>query len=427
MTHYGLNDCTNLSNIIDIMNSLTNSAGDISVYQPLGTCFYACLWRNLAHTPSVLEVFLFASHYLAHVFNTCLWRNLARTLSVLGRFLFASHYLAYFFVCMFMTQSGTHASVLGIFLFASHYLANFISCMLMTQSGTHTDSARNIYVYQPLLGTFFFMYAHDAIWLLRPVRTSNPKSDISHKETSDLQLDIESQIWKIADVRFQKKWKRKEGKRLATWDFWVDPCGARLEPGLNPLRLLCARSATVCNSILGPGRAATERLLQQSDLDLKKRVFWGKKTHDWDQCNDLETKYITECENPKIHENAQILWLEFRTSVARGSCGAMQHTHAHTHIHTHTCASAHWHMLHTYTRSAAQNSQPDHARPSWGRQRDWGNWLPRLARDWPCKTKGRRLRRKNEHSHATSDQWRYLGSWPAVTLAGAGWHIVATL
>jgi len=93
-----------------------------------------------------------------------------------------------------MTQSGTHASVLGIFLFASHYLANFISCMLMTQSGTHTDSARNIYVYQPLLGTFFFMYAHDAIWLLRPVRTSNPKSDISHKETSDLQLDIESQI-----------------------------------------------------------------------------------------------------------------------------------------------------------------------------------------------------------------------------------------
>jgi len=31
MTHYGLNDCTNLSNVIDIMNSLTSSDPSVTI------------------------------------------------------------------------------------------------------------------------------------------------------------------------------------------------------------------------------------------------------------------------------------------------------------------------------------------------------------------------------------------------------------
>jgi len=54
--------------------------------------------------------------------------------------------------------------------------------------------------------------------------------------------------------------------------------------------------------------------MRQSDLDLEKRVFWGEKRHDREKCNDLETKYKTACDSPKLHENAQILRLEFRTS-----------------------------------------------------------------------------------------------------------------
>jgi len=35
-----------------------------------------------------------------------------------------------------------------------------------------------------------------------------------------------------------------------------------------------------------------DRRVGRYDLDLKKHVFWGTKTHDRDQCNDLETKAL---------------------------------------------------------------------------------------------------------------------------------------
>ena len=50
MTHYGLNDCTNLSNIIDIMNSLTYLCADILYF------FSVC--SRLGHA----EINLFASN-----------------------------------------------------------------------------------------------------------------------------------------------------------------------------------------------------------------------------------------------------------------------------------------------------------------------------------------------------------------------------
>jgi len=41
-------------------------------------------------------------------------------------------------------------------------------------------------------------------------------------------------------------------------------------------------------------------VVRRLDLDLKKRVFRGEKTHDRDKCNDLETKYKMACGKPKI-------------------------------------------------------------------------------------------------------------------------------
>jgi len=54
--------------------------------------------------------------------------------------------------------------------------------------------------------------------------------------------------------------------------------------------------------------------MRWSDVDLKMMLFWGEKMHNRDQCNDRKTNSETACETPKIHENAQILLLELRTS-----------------------------------------------------------------------------------------------------------------
>jgi len=55
---------------------------------------------------------------------------------------------------------------------------------------------------------------------------------------------------------------------------------------------------------------------------MEKRVFWGDKRHNREQCNDQETKYNPVCETPKIPENVQLLRREFEQKVERVSCGA---------------------------------------------------------------------------------------------------------
>jgi len=87
------------------------------------------------------------------------------------------------------------------------------------------------------------------------------------------------------------------------------------------LAVNCAATCGCCGRVLArklPGATqavCSNKLLRFSDLDLKKRVIWGEKTHDYAQCHDQETKYKTTCETPKIHKNAQILRRELRTWI----------------------------------------------------------------------------------------------------------------
>jgi len=88
-------------------------------------------------------------------------------------------------------------------------------------------------------------------------RTSAPsvlwdfRSEIGCLSQWDIRFEIENWI----EVRFQKKetsnFKKvtqKNGRKRASynpWVLWPDPCGARLDPGIKPLRLPRGRSATV--------------------------------------------------------------------------------------------------------------------------------------------------------------------------------------
>jgi len=96
----------------------------------------------------------------------------------------------------------------------------------------------------------------------------------------------------------------------------------------------------------------------------EKTCFWGVKTHNRDQWKQCISHPVNPVKIPKSMKMRRSSDRNFELGVARGSCGALQHTHTHTHIHTHTCAIAYWHTLHAYTRSAARNSRLDHARPS---------------------------------------------------------------
>jgi len=84
----------------------------------------------------------------------------------------------------------------------------------------------------------------------------NFRSEIRRLSQGDIRFEIEHWI----EVRFPKKETsdfkkvtKNGGKRAGfdPWVLWPDPCGARLDQGIKPLRLPRARSATVRDSFLG--------------------------------------------------------------------------------------------------------------------------------------------------------------------------------